>query len=140
MSKKFGKILLFTAAIGTAAAAAYYYMRKKDADMDASDVDDDYDDFSEDLEEDTEEDLEASRNYVPLTPPPAGNASTEDGSAKENIPEAAADAKDDFTPLAQQVAENAKAQEDLKADETVEEFFDEDEEDAQQKEPSITED
>ena len=30
MAKKFGKFLLFTAAIGTAAAAAYYYLQKKD--------------------------------------------------------------------------------------------------------------
>ena len=29
MAKKFGKFLLFTAAVGTAAAAVYYYMQKK---------------------------------------------------------------------------------------------------------------
>lgn len=29
MAKKFGKFLLFTAAVGTAAAAAYYYMQQK---------------------------------------------------------------------------------------------------------------
>ena len=44
MAKKFGKILLFTAAIGTAAAAAYYYLRKKDA-VGSAPEDDDYDDF-----------------------------------------------------------------------------------------------
>ena len=31
MAKKFGKFLLFTAAVGTAAAAAYYFMQKKDS-------------------------------------------------------------------------------------------------------------
>ena len=31
MAKKFGKFLLFTAAVGTAAAAAYYYMQQKDS-------------------------------------------------------------------------------------------------------------
>ena len=31
MAKKFGKFLLFTAAVGTAAAAAYYYMQQKNS-------------------------------------------------------------------------------------------------------------
>ncbi len=31
MAKKFGKFLLFTAAVGTAAAAVYYYMQKKES-------------------------------------------------------------------------------------------------------------
>ena len=34
MAKKFGKILLFTAAIGSAAAAVYYYVHKKHAEQD----------------------------------------------------------------------------------------------------------
>ena len=63
MAKKFGKFLLFTAAVGTAAAAAYYYMQQKDSKLkESSDADDDYDDFHEDLEESNE----FSRNYVPL--------------------------------------------------------------------------
>ena len=62
MAKKFGKILLFSAAVGTAAAAAYYYMHKKAGA--AVPEDEDYDDFSVDTEEDTA----AGRNYVPLTP------------------------------------------------------------------------
>ncbi|MFR8844124.1 MAG: hypothetical protein ACLVGL_03165 [Waltera sp.] len=33
MAKKFGKFLLFTAAVGTAAAAAYYYMQQKDSQL-----------------------------------------------------------------------------------------------------------
>ena len=46
MAKKFGKFLLFTAAVGTAAAAAYYYMQQKDSQLkESSDADDDYDDF-----------------------------------------------------------------------------------------------
>ena len=44
MAKKFGKFLLFTAAVGTAAAAAYYYMQQKDSQLkESSDADDDYD-------------------------------------------------------------------------------------------------
>ena len=63
MAKKFGKFLLFTAAVGTAAAAAYYYMQQKDSQLkESSDADDDYDDFHEDLDKSTE----FSRNYVPL--------------------------------------------------------------------------
>ena len=63
MAKKFGKFLLFTAAVGTAAAAAYYYMQQKNSLlMESTDADDDYDDFHEDLDESTE----FSRNYVPL--------------------------------------------------------------------------
>ena len=62
MAKKFGKFLLFTAAVGTAAAAAYYYMQQKDSQLkESSDADDDYDDFHEDLDKSTE----FSRNYVP---------------------------------------------------------------------------
>ena len=63
MAKKFGKFLLFTAAVGTAAAAAYYYMQQKDSQLkESSDADDDYDDFHEDLDKSTE----FSRNYVHL--------------------------------------------------------------------------
>ena len=66
MAKKFGKFLLFTAAVGTAAAAAYYYMQQKDSQLkESSDADDDYDDFHEDLDKSTE----FSRNYVPLNTP-----------------------------------------------------------------------
>ena len=54
MAKKFGKFLLFTAAVGTAAAAAYYYMQQKNSLlMESTDADDDYDDFHEDLDEST---------------------------------------------------------------------------------------
>ena len=112
MAKKFGKFLLFTAAIGTAAAAAYYYLQKKDA-VSTVPEDDDYDDFSEDLDEVSE----SSRNYVPLTP--------ESKSVEE--PEK----KEEFTPLNETVARLAD-----KVEETVEEFFDE--EDSTDEEPEIS--
>lgn len=112
MAKKFGKFLLLTAAVGSAAAAVFYYLQKKDAENSVPE-DDDYDDFSEDLEEDAEA---PHHSYVPLTPehktaeePEAAEAPQTDGSA--------------FTPLGQmaKAAENAGE----KAEETVEEFFDE---------------
>lgn len=105
MAKKFGKFLLVTTALASAAAAAYYYLQKKDG-SDASPEDDDYDDFSEDLEEDAE----APRGYVPL------NSET----AAESSP---AEEETDFTPLSETVSQ---AQE--RTEETVEEFFDEEEE------------
>ena len=127
MAKKFGKILLITAAIGTAAAAAYYYMQKKDSVVDVPE-EDDYDDFSEDLDSDTE----SSRNYVSLNTEtkPEGNESPEEenvseeeiSSEAESVSEEKkeSEAQDTFTPLTEQV----KIAEE-KAAETVEEFFDE---------------
>ncbi len=118
MAKKFGKILLATAAIGTAAAAAYYYFRKKDADLAASDNDDeDYDDFSEDLDDDTD----SSRTYVALN---RDNTQTTEGKNEE----------ESFTPLNETISNAAKAVEG-KAEEVVEDFFDE--EDPADSEPSI---
>lgn len=111
MAKKFGKILLFTAAIGTAAAAAYYYLRKKDAAGSAPD-DDDYDDFSEDPDEETG----LPHGYVPLTP---GTKKAEE-----------ADKTEDFTPLSETVAQTAEEET------TVEEFFDE--EDPAEEEPALS--
>lgn len=114
MAKKFGKFLLFTAAIGTAAAAAYYYMQKKDAAMAVSDdSDDDYDDFSDDFDEDAED----SRTYVSLN---LDNASSTEAPSKEAL-----SVEEDFTPLAEKVAANAEAL----VEESVEEFFDEDDDD-----------
>lgn len=112
MAKKFGKILLFTAAIGTAAAAAYYYLRKKDAAGSAPE-DDDYDDFSEDLDEETG----MPHSYVPLTP----TAKDAEESEKEQ----------GFTPLKETVAQTAGEEET-----TVEEFFDE--EDPAGEEPALS--
>lgn len=114
MAKKFGKFLLFTAAVGSAAAAVYYYMQKKEA-VSTVPEDEDYDDFSEDLDE-AEEPADASRNYVPLTP--EGKPEKESGT---------------FTPL-EQVAKPAEEATE-KAGETVEEFFDD--EDSSDEEPPI---
>ena len=64
MAKKFGKFLLFTAAVGTAAAAAYYYMQQKDSQLkESSDADDDYDDFHEDLDKSRAGKLPARRGH-----------------------------------------------------------------------------
>lgn len=125
MAKKFGKFLLLSAAVTTAAAAAYYFVRKKDADMAMfQDDDDDYDDFSDDLDDDTDTSM---RTYVSL------NRETTDASEQGVVSEdtSSEDAASDFTPLAEQLAQNSG-----NAEETIEEFFDED--DAGDEEPPIT--
>jgi len=144
MANKFGKFLLFTAAVGTAAAAAYYYVHKKDAaDAMMQDDDDDYDDFSEDLDDDTEI---TSRNYVPLNAeahPVSEEATTvpQEEASKDEVYEASAPTAEPaateesvFTPLAEKVAHVAESAE-KKLEETVEEFFDEESTD---EEPPIT--
>lgn len=101
MAKKFGKFLLFTAAVGSAAAAVYYYMQKKDSVTDMPE-DEDYDDFSDDPNEDND----SSRNYVSLNTEGKADAPAGEDSEKKNT----------FTPLTEQVKKTV---------ETVEEFFDE---------------
>ncbi|MCH5337322.1 MAG: hypothetical protein J1E03_00940 [Acetatifactor sp.] len=111
MAKKFGKFLLFTAAIGGAAAAAYYYFQKKDSDNLVSE-DDDYDDFSEDLEDEAE----TGKKYVSLTP----------------------DTEESFVSLDKVAKPADKTKESMsgdKDDADVEEFFDE--EDGGDEEPPI---
>ncbi len=143
MAKKFGKLLLISAAIGSAVGAVYYFSRKKNAEHDSAE--EDYDDFSE--EEKKEEDSD-SRSYVPLTPEGAAEdgadcSSSTDDAAPAQEPEAPSEeaastqgtcdapaSQDGFTPLSEQVADTAQ-----KAEETVEEFFDEDSTD---EEPPIT--
>lgn len=112
MAKKFGKFLLFTAAVGGAAAAVYYYFQKKDADTLASE-DEDYDDFSEDLDDEAE----PGKKYVSLTPD--SEAPAED--AKE-------EKKESFVPLDQvaQPGDKKNAESGGKTEPVVEEFFDED--------------
>lgn len=112
MGKKFGKFLLFTAAVGAAGTAAYCYMKKKDAAL-LGESDDDYDDFSEDAEGD-----DSSRSYVPLN-------HDETAASKDEAPEAKSSAGDFFTPLAEKVTQAAENMKD-EVEETVEEFFDED--------------
>lgn len=116
MAKKFGKVLLFTAAAAAACAGVYYYFQNKEkfsANFNG-DEDDDYDDFSDDLE-----DTEANRSYVALSHEnsPEGTASPADQDAsKEDAP---------FEKLSSLVSDAAE-----KTEEKVEEFFDEDDENA----------
>lgn len=115
MAKKFGKFLLFTAAVSAVAAGVCYYLKKKsDEDLAfESDDEEDYDDFSEDLDK-----TDSARSYVPLSKEPAETA-TEENTAEESFSTDQEDSEKDFTPLADQVQE--------KKEEKVEEFFDEDE-------------
>lgn len=107
MAKKLGKLLLFAAAAGSAAAAVYYYMQKKDAKTIADE--NGVDDLPmEDLDK-----SEASQDYVPLTPE----------TKKEEPPQTKKDS--DFTPLSQQLNQTADTEE-----ETVEEFFSEEDDTA----------
>ena len=71
MAKKFGKLLMVTAALGAVAGGAYYYLKGRDALMDDDfDDDDDFDNFEEDLDD-------TDRNYVDLD-----LGKTEENSAK----------------------------------------------------------
>lgn len=129
MAKKFGKLLVFSAVIGSAIGAVCYFVRKKNAETD--NAEEDYDDFSG--EEETKSD--DSRNYVPLTPDEKPETAEETPAAEtaseETQGENTAEEESGFTPLAEQVAETAQ-----KAEETVEEFFDE--EDSSDEEPPIS--
>ena len=133
MAKKFGKLLLVSAAIGSAIGAVYYFARKKDAERDSAE--DDYDDFSEENEKESD-----SRSYVPLNPegqaegkesaaPAQEEAPADSNCAAQDTSDASA-GQDGFTPLAEQVADTTQ-----KAEESVEEFFDE--EDSTDEEPPI---
>lgn len=143
MSNKFGKFLLATAAIGTAAAAAYYFLQKKDSELSAQDeTDEDYDDFSDTLDEETET---PSRNYVSLTPEqvnkpetaveetvakeaaPVEEAVVEEAVVEETTPaEEAASVEEE--PFVEEVEETFSSLNDqMNAEETVEEFFDDEE-------------
>ncbi len=100
-------------------------MKKREASQ-AEFEEDDYDDFS-----DTDKDTDASRSYVPL------NAETENGEADaaDSVAEETGgdtSEKSSFTPLSEQVAQTCE-----KAEDTVEEFFDE--EDVSDEEPPIHE-
>lgn len=74
MAKKFGKFLLFTAAVSGAAAGAYYYLKKKNTSSEPEDDEfDDFDDFGSDLDDakDASKEQQAadteSRGYVDIT-------------------------------------------------------------------------
>lgn len=124
---------MVSAAIGSAIGAVYYFARKKDAERDSAE--DDYDDFSEENEKESD-----SRSYVPLNPegqaegkesaaPAQEEAPADSNCAAQDTSDASA-GQDGFTPLAEQVADTAQ-----KAEESVEEFFDE--EDSTDEEPPI---
>ena len=62
MAKKFGRLLMVTAALGAVAGGVYYYLKGRDALMDDDfDDDEDFDNFDDDLD-----DNETDRNYVDL--------------------------------------------------------------------------
>lgn len=71
MSKKFSKLVLFSAIAGAVAAGTYYYLQKKN-DAPSKDMDDidDFDDFDEDWDDDDIDDIPSSsskgRSYVAL--------------------------------------------------------------------------
>mgnify|MGYP001122418294 CR=1 FL=1 len=131
MAKKFGKLLVFSAVIGSAIGAVCYFARKKNAE--AESAEEDYDDFSSEKEDKPGD----SRSYVSLNPETqpeeaqdtAKEAESDSAPAQEAVEEEAA--KSDFTPLSEKVEEAAQ-----KAEETVEEFFDE--EDGSDEEPPIS--
>ena len=104
MSKKLKKLLLFSAVVGSAVGAVCYFSKKKNAVQE--EPEEDYDDFSVDLESDSS----GSGSYVPLTPEPSCDVCSEEEPKEDEV----------FTPLAEQVAQSAE-----KAEEAVEEFFDE---------------
>lgn len=109
MAKKFGKFVLFTAAVAAAGAGVYYYLKNKETlSSDFDDADEDYDDFSEDM------DTDANRSYVALN------------HDENNIPASEADASfEKLSSIASNAAESAE--------EKVEEFFDEDDEISEEK-------
>lgn len=121
MSKKFAKLLLVSAAIGSAVGAACYFIRKKNAELESAE--EDYDDFSEEEETKSGD----SRSYVPLTPqaeeesPCEESAADAEATSETPAPQEEAAGQDTFTPLAEKVAQGVE-----NAEETVEEFFDED--------------
>lgn len=115
--KKFGKFLLFSAAVGAVAAGAYYYFQNKEKiSNDDFDEDDDFDDFSEDLDSESAHTDPAERSYVSLDL----NNENASSSGSEKTAENDFDTKEALNNL-EKAAESAKAE--------VEEFFDEDEED-----------
>lgn len=135
MANKFGKFLLFTAAVGTIAAAVYYYTQKKENEASFDEDDDDYDNF---FNNSAREPSDVSRTYVPLNPEAAH---TEDVSANASanlstnlseklsevvgkVSEVASNVKETFTPLAEKAVAAVQSVQN-KSEETVEDFFDE---------------
>lgn len=67
MAKKFGKFLLFSAAVGAAAAGVYYYLQNKSAD-DFDFDDEDLDDLEDTDSKDCAPKESGERSYVDLNP------------------------------------------------------------------------
>lgn len=115
MAKKFGKILMATAAIGVVAAGVCYYLQGKDSFVDDDFDDDDFDNFDEDLdEEESSGKKETDRNYVDLD---LEKANTE--GFKEGLDAATAAADEKVVGAVKEAAENMETM--------VEEFFDDEE-------------
>ena len=121
MAKKFGKLLMLTAALGAVAAGAYYYLQGKDRFVDDDfDDDDDFDNFDDDLEDD-EAAKDSDRNYVDLDLEKAEEF-------KEGLDAAKAEATDKIVGASEDAAERLKEAAD-KVEVNVEEFFDDDDSD-----------
>ena len=128
--KKFGKFLLFSAAVGAVAAGAYYYFQSKEKiSNDDFDEDDDFDDFSDNLDSNKVNHSDtAERSYVSLDmdnkeepapdTSPSGETSAESSNRKADNNNT--ETKDALSGL-EKAAESAKAK--------IEEFFDEDDDD-----------
>ena len=131
MSKSFGKFLLCSALVAGAAYGAYSYLQKKDIITHpeaGDDTDDDFDDFSEDLDEDLTSSKE--RSYVSLNLDKAEALATEAfHKAKEVITDSVKSVADNqsthtsFTDLSE-IAKEAVKETSESAEDTVEEFFD----------------
>ena len=105
MAKKFGKLVLFTAAVGTIAAAAYLAYKNTEEAL-AKLNDDDFDDFEDSGEVHVKK--ASGRKYVDLF----NENDDEDEDVKKE--------DKDFVPLSETVSEAVE-----KAADEVEEFFDE---------------
>lgn len=96
MAKKFGKVLLFTAAASAVAGAALYFLKKKDAPAAPVETEDeDYDDFWEEegLNIPDEEEVETSAEGTPAEDTPVEEASSVEAPAEE-VPAVEAPAAD----------------------------------------------
>ena len=123
MAKKFGKFMLFSAVAGAAAAGIYYYLQKNasSTSLDDDSDDEDFDDFDDDLDnndmaealkvnsEDSATSTHNGRTYVSL------NLDDNKESPAKNVAENAEEFTSDIGDLEYE-----------EAPETVEEFFDDD--------------
>ena len=123
MAKKFGKLLMVTAALGAVAGGVYYYLKGRDDILDDDFFDDDdFDNFDDDMEE-----SETERNYVDLD---LGKA--EGTERKEEIKEEVKEVKEEIKEEFKEGIQAAKAEATDKivgGVKKVEEFFDDDDSD-----------